>query len=80
MLPLKLLIDKAITSNNYNIYILLLDMSKAFDTVNRKTLLQQLEKVLQPDELHLLSILPNRLHLTVSLDGKTWVFARETAC
>ena len=45
-------------------------MSKAFDTVNRKILLQKLEKVLQPDELHLLSILTNRPLITVSLDGE----------
>ena len=70
VLALKILIDKAITSNDYNLHILLLDMSKAFDTVNRKTLIQQLEKVLQPDEIHLLSILTNRPLITVSLDGE----------
>ncbi len=35
-------------------------MSKAFDTVRRDTLFERLEKILQPDELHLLSILTNR--------------------
>ena len=44
VLALKILIDKAITSCEYNVYILLLDMSKAFDTVNRKTLIEELEK------------------------------------
>ena len=43
-LALKLLIDKAITSSDYDVFILLLDMSKAFDTVNRKVLLQELNK------------------------------------
>ena len=70
VLALKILIDKAITSTDYDLYILLIDMSKAFDTVNRKLLLQQLEKVLQPDELHLLSILTNRPLITVTLDGE----------
>ena len=70
VLALKILIDKAITSTDYDLYILLLDMSKAFDTVNRKTLLEQLSKVLQPDELHLLSILTNRPLITVTLDGE----------
>ena len=32
---LKILAKKAITSENYDIFILMLDMSKAFDTVNR---------------------------------------------
>ena len=35
---MKLLAEKAITSSDYKIYILLLDMSKAFDTVNRNQL------------------------------------------
>ena len=70
VLALKILIDKAITSNDYNLHILLLDMSKAFDTVNRKTLLQKLETVLEPEEMHIMSILTNRPRLTVSLDGE----------
>ena len=71
VLALKLLIDKAITSNDYNIFILLLDMSKAFDTVNRKTLLQELEKTLNKDEIHLLSILTNRPLLSIQLEEET---------
>ena len=70
VLALKILIEKAITSTDYNLYILLLDMSKAFDTVNRKLLLQELQKVLQPDEIHLLSILTNRPSLAVTIDGE----------
>ena len=69
-LALKLLIDKAITSNDYDVFILLLDMSKAFDTVNRKVLLQELNKVLQPDELHLLSILTNSDNIKISTKKK----------
>ena len=71
VLALKILIDKAITTNDYNLHILLLDMSKAFDTVNRKIILKHLQEVLQPDELHLMSILTNRPFITVSLDGET---------
>ena len=70
VLALKILIEKAITSTDYNLYILLLDMSKAFDTVNRKLLLQELQKVLQPDEIHLISILTNRPNLAVTIDGE----------
>ena len=35
----KVLVEKAITSANYPIHLLILDMSKAFDTVNRSTLM-----------------------------------------
>ena len=36
--PIKLLAEKAIINIEYKIYLLLLDMSKEFDIVNRKTL------------------------------------------
>ena len=65
VLALKLLIEKAITSSEYNVYILLLDMSKAFDTVNRKILMEELQKILQPDEIYLLSVLTNRPLLSI---------------
>ena len=74
VLALKILIDKALTSTDYDLYILLLDMSKAFDTVNRKQLMSDLQKILEPDELHLLSILTNRPHLSVTVDGDSGDF------
>ena len=48
---IKMLVEKAITSSTYNniIYLLLLDMSKAFDTVCRNKLLKDLQEVLEPD-------------------------------
>ena len=70
VLALKLLIEKAITSNNYDVYLLLLDMSKAFDTVNRKTLLKDLQEVLNADETHLLATLTNRPLISIYLDGE----------
>ena len=51
--------EKAITSSDYKAYILLLDMSKAVDTVNRNKLFETLEEILHPDEIHLLHILTN---------------------
>ena len=57
VLAVKILLEKAISSSDYQIYLLLLDMSKAFDTVNRNLLLKDLSEVLEADELHLMSIL-----------------------
>ena len=53
----KTLAEKAITSNNYEIHILMLDMSKAFDTIKRKTLIQDLKEILDEDEIHMIYIL-----------------------
>ena len=55
----KVLVEKAITSANYPIHLLMLDISKAFDTLNRSTLMQELVKVLDPDELHIINVLTN---------------------
>ena len=46
----KILEQKAITSECYETPILLLDMSKAFDTVKRNSLMEMLETILDPDE------------------------------
>ena len=62
---MKTLAEKAITANNYKLHILMLDMSKAFDTVLRKELLEGLEEILLPEELHLLHILINNVKLRV---------------
>jgi hypothetical protein len=70
VLALKLLIQKAIISSDYNVYILLLDMSKAFDTVNRKVLIDELQKVLEPDETYLLGVLTNRPLISIFLNGE----------
>ena len=53
----KVLCEKAITSADFTIYLLLLDMSKAFDTVNRQLLLEDLSNTLEKDEVHLIKIL-----------------------
>ena len=66
---IKILCEKAIASNNYQVHLLLLDMSKAFDMVLRDKLLESLEKILYPDEIHLLSILTNRPTLQVKLEN-----------
>ena len=42
--------------------------SKAFDTVKSDILMRNLEKVLNPDELHILSILTKKPALKVTID------------
>ena len=64
---IKMLAEKAITSSTYNIYLLLLDMSKAFDTVSRGKLLKDLKEILQPDELHMMSLLIKDVNLRVKV-------------
>ena len=53
----KVLVEKVIPLANYPIHLLMLDMSKAFDTVNRSTVMQELAKVLDPDKLHIINVL-----------------------
>ena len=55
----KVLAEKTMTSANYPIRLLMLDMSKDLDTANRSTLMQELTKVLDPDELHIINVLTN---------------------
>ena len=67
MFALKLIAEKAITSVDYNCYILLMDMSKVFDTVKRNTLLEDL---LNSDKIHLVKQFIDQVELGI-LVGKT---------
>ena len=62
---MKLLIEKAITSENYNLIILIIDMSKAFNTFNRKTLLRKLKTILDKSEMRMMYLLINSVKLKV---------------
>ena len=53
----KILTEKAICAEDYTIHLLMLDMSRAFDTIDRGKLLNDLSDILQPDELHLVKLL-----------------------
>ena len=65
---IKVLAEKCITSSTYNIY-LLLDMSKAFDTVCGSKLLGpvDLQEILEPDEMHMVSILNSDVVLKMNV-------------
>ena len=67
---IKVLAEKAIASSTYSIYLLLLDMSKAFDTVCRSKLLTDLQDVLEPDEMHMIAVLISDVVLTVKVGNE----------
>ena len=48
----------------------MLDMSKAFDTIQRGTLINDLKPIINNDELHLISILIDNVSYNVKLDGQ----------
>ena len=63
----KMITEKAFISSNYKIHLILLNMSKAFDTVNRKILFDHLEETLAPDELYIMSSLTNSPEIQVKV-------------
>ncbi len=67
----KLLAEKAITSKDYKVHITLMDMSKAFDTVRRHQLMEDLRKILTPGELHMVKILVEDVELLVRIGRET---------
>ena len=48
-------------------HLLLLDMSKAFDAINRKILFEELQEILEEDEMHPISIMTNRPQIQVKV-------------
>ena len=62
---IKILADKALTSQNYGILVTMLDMSKAFDMVSRKDLFTILQKFLMKEELYLMKALLNNVKYSV---------------
>ena len=53
----KLIIKRTISSTDETVYLLFLDISKAFDGIQRNTLTEDLKNVRNQDELHLIRIL-----------------------
>ena len=62
---MKILCEKAVTSCDYSAHVLLLDMTKAFDTINREHLYKLLSDILDPDELNIMNILLKDVTLQV---------------
>ena len=53
----KMIIERTISARNETVYLILLDMSKAFDSINRALLINDLKHTIDNDELHLIKIL-----------------------
>ena len=67
---MKDLAEKAITSENYEIMLLLFDMSKAFDTVRRNELFKILKEVFDDDDLHMMKVLVEHFKLKVKIGNE----------
>ena len=55
----KLIIEKTITARNESAHLIMLDMSKAFDSINRNQLTEDLRDTNETNELHIISTLVN---------------------
>ena len=66
----KVLCEKAIISENYSINLLMLDMSKAVDTIERGKLIDYLKSTLENDELFLIYLLLKDIKLIVKLNNE----------
>ena len=62
---MKILCEKAITSCDYSTHILLLDITKAFDAINREHLYKLLSDIHDPYELNIMNILLKDVTLQV---------------
>ena len=71
IITVKTLAEKAITSRSYQITVLLLDISKAFDTLDRRQLFRDVSDFLEEDELHMMSILLKNVTLQVRIGKHT---------
>ena len=67
----KVLAEKAICAQDYTIHLLMLDMSRAFDTIDRGKLLTDLTQILETDEVHLVSLLVTNVKLQVKYNNTT---------
>ena len=56
----KVLVEKAISSIDYETNLFILDMSKALDTLKRDIIIEDLKQVLNKDEIHLVKPILDR--------------------
>ena len=66
---LKTMAEKSITTTNFSTHILMMDMSRAFDTINRGRVIEDLRTILTPSELHIIKLLIENVRLIVDVSG-----------
>ena len=66
------------TSCDYSTHMLLLDMTKAFDNINREHLYKLLSDILDPDELNIMNILLKDVTLQVINNKTKYVISENT--
>ena len=80
---LKVLVEKAIISQEYNVIIMMMiDMSKAFDTVSRSRLMEQLGDILDENEMRMMYLLINGVKLNVRIGKQLgeWIKTNIGVC
>ena len=74
----KLIIERTISSTDETVYLLPLDMSKAFDSTQRNILIEDLKDALNQDELHLIRLLVGVKIAAKCGNHKNLFFSTET--
>ena len=74
----KLVVERTISSTNETVYLLLLDMIKTFNSIQRNTLIEDLKNVLNQDELHLIRFLLDMKIVTQCGNYKSRFFSTDT--
>ena len=67
ILTIKALTEKAMTSQEYATQILLMDMTKVFDTINKTTLMEAQGMKLLYDELHLMILIIHNVEIYIKI-------------
>ena len=67
---IKLMAEKAATTPNYSTHLLMMDMSKAFDRVQRGRVMEDLRGILEADEIHLIKLLIEDVRLSVRVEDQ----------
>ena len=64
---MKIMMEKAITSSNYSAKLLMMEMSKAFDSIHRAFILEDLRSILLPAELYMIKLMLDDVKLAVKI-------------
>ena len=67
---MKVAAERTITSQNEKLHMIMVDMSKAFDSINRKELLNDFQKIINIDELHIIQLMLN-VNLQVKIKNES---------